>query len=165
MKKRLFSLSKTHASTGHIRINPLRRVRKGKKLSLGRPTRPILLLVLSVAFLLLCVVVYNMQDLLPKFNGRTEAIVIPNAPAPSLSLFNKQLKEKNIQFDTMRIATESPTIVVYLSSGAYAYLDMNTDAKAQVDLLSMILARINREPSVQKLKYVDLRYEKPIVKY
>lgn len=165
MKKRLFSLSKTHASTGHNRMNPLRKVRRGQKLSLKKPTKPFYFLIVSVLFLVLCVVLYNMQDLLPKLNGRTEAIVTPNISAPNLSKFNAHLKEYNIQFDTMRVATESPTVVVYLSSGAYAYLDLNTDPKAQADLLSVILARINREPSNQKLKYVDLRFEKPIVKY
>lgn len=108
---------------------------------------------------------YGFPSILPTFESGSEEIIAPNASKPNLSTFNTQLKSKNIQFDTMKVATESPTVVVYLSSGAYAYLDLNTDAKAQVDLLSLILSRVSQEANSKKLKYVDLRLDKPVVKF
>lgn len=165
MKKRLFSLSHTHSSKRNIGSAHHKKVRSGKKLSLGKPSKQFLLLIVSFLFLFSCIALAAFPSILPTFGSSNEKILAPNASTQSLSVFNTQLKSKNIQFDTMRVATESPTVVVYLSSGAYAYLDLHTDAKAQADLLSLILSRITAETQPKKLKYVDLRYDKPVVKY
>ncbi len=165
MKKRLFSLSRTHSSEHKVFTNPFKKVRARKSIKLAKPGKTHLVLFLSFVFLLICVVLYNFPSILPVFESGSQEIIAPNALKPSLSVFNTQLKSKNIQFDTMKVATESPTVVVYLSDGAYAYLDLNTDAASQVDLLSLILSRISQEANSKKLKYVDLRFDKPVVKF
>ncbi len=165
MKKRLFNLSKTHASSGRVHSNPFRKIRNRKKLSLQKPNRAFVIFGLSCLFLFICIVLYSFPSVLPQFESNTGTIVTPNTTVPSLSLFNSHLKSKNIQFDTMRVATESPTVVVYLSNGGYAYLDLNTPPAPQVDLLSLILSRISSEANPKKLKYVDLRADKPVIKF
>ncbi len=165
MKKRLFSLSHTHSSKRNVGNFHHKKIGSGTKFSIRKPGRQLLIFMVSCIFLLVCIALAAFPSILPTFGSSNEKILAPNASIQSLSVFNTQLKSKNIQFDTMSVATESPTVVVYLSNGAYAYLDLHTNAKAQADLLSLILSRIASDNQPKKLKYVDLRYDKPVVKY
>lgn len=112
---------------------------------------------------MICLILYQFQSIFPKFRTGSTIVVSPDVGPSSLGSFNTALKDKNIQFDTMKVATESPTLIIFLSNGGYAYLDLNTNAQIQTELLSRILSRILVDNPSKKLKYVDLRHEKAIV--
>lgn len=168
MKTKLFHLQKSK----HSSFSPGRKFRPFRKINRGgggnlkfsfKPTRTTLVFFFSILFLFLCIVAYSFQSIFPKFKTGGDVIVSPKVGSSSLGVFNTALKDKNIQFDTMKVATESPTLVVFLSNGGYAYLDLNTNPETQTALLSRILSRILVDNPNKKVKYIDLRHEKAIV--
>lgn len=165
MKTKLFHLQKVRSSNfkPSRKTNPFKKIRNARKFNV-KLGKIFIFFCVSVLFLVLAIIAYFMQPFIPKFGDNSTAeIISPNVSASSLGVFNAELKQKNIQFDTMKIATESPTVVIFLSNGGYAYLDLNTDASAQVTLLSRILSRITVDNPNKRIKYIDLRHEKAIV--
>lgn len=164
MKTKLFHLRKTTSSNfkPSRKANPFKKLRTQRGFSL-RPGKMFFVFLVSVLFFITAIAAYQLQPFFPKFGVRTTEVISPNVSASSLGVFNAALKQKGIQFDTMKVATESPTVVVFLSKGGYAYLDLNTDVEAQVSLLSRILSRITVDNPNKKIKYIDLRHEKAIV--
>lgn len=160
MRKSPFHFKNKYPSAGKFR--PFRRVSRQKGL-LKKPDKMFYAFLLSALFVTVAFILTQFPSILPKFQGRKTEIVSPQVSASSLGVFNAALKAKNIQFDTMKTATESPTLVVFLSNGGYAYLDLNTDAQAQVLLLSRILSRVGIDSPSKKIKYIDLRHEKAVI--
>lgn len=96
--------------------------------------------------------------------GKTN-IIRPDASHQQIDSFEKALKKYNIQFESLSYATQSPTLVIKVSKDSYVYLDTTKNASNQVKLLSGILSRLVIEYPQKKLKLIDLRFEKPIVKF
>ena len=92
-------------------------------------------------------------------------IISPNQIPTEKQDLKKMLTEKKIPFTTMYKASESSTLVVKLASGGYVYFDVSKDLKSQAGLLSSLLDRITIEEKNKKIQYIDMRYEKAIVKF
>lgn len=166
MKRRRIQLSYPKKVRGGVRQSPLQSIKHiSVRDFIKRPNKMFFVLLLSVVFLLLAAVLYNFQDLLPRFRTSSKEIVKPNVEASDINTFYTALKKKNIQFDNLKNATESSTLVVHLTNGGYAYLDFNRDPGMQADTLSLIIQRVTIESPQKKLKYIDLRHQKAIVKF
>ncbi len=92
-------------------------------------------------------------------------IISPNQIPTEKQDLKKMLSEKNIPFSTMYKASESSTLVVKLSSGGYVYFDLSKDLSSQAGLLSTLLDRMTIEEKNKKIQYIDMRFEKAIVKF
>lgn len=118
-----------------------------------------------LVFFLLSLAVYTFQDLIPRFSVDTQDIVSPNSTVSKDADFKSALQKFRVPFESLRYATESPTLVVQLSPDTYAYLNTSLSAFSQVKLLANILSRLSIQEKEKKFKYIDLRFEKAIVRY
>lgn len=166
MKQRRIQLSYPKKVSSGTRQSPLKSLKHVSiKSFIRRPNKIFFVFLSSVVFLCLAVVLYNFQDLLPHFKVSSREVVRPNTAASDINVFYSALKKNNIQFDNLKNATESATLVVHLSNGGYAYLDFNRDPAMQAELLALIISRVTVETPQKKPKYIDLRHEKAIVKF
>lgn len=92
-------------------------------------------------------------------------IISPNQIPTEKQDLRKLLTEKNIQFNAIYKASESSTLVVSLSKGGYVYFDLSKDLESQTGLLSTLMDRMTIEEKNKKIQYIDMRYEKAIVKF
>ena len=77
--------------------------------------------------------------------------------------FEHKLSVAGVKYESVMVATDSATVVIRVSPETTAYLSLDKDIDWQVSSLQQILARStieNRRPV-----YVDMRYNKPIVKF
>ncbi|MGE5042302.1 MAG: hypothetical protein ACM3IJ_05380 [Candidatus Levyibacteriota bacterium] len=95
----------------------------------------------------------------------TSAIVSPNQVTSTALSLQEALSRENIQFDSIEKATESAAVVVHLATGGYVYFDNALNYSSQAKLLSALLSRISIEEKNKKVRYIDMRFEKAIVKF
>lgn len=120
---------------------------------------------IGVVFFALAIVLYMFQNKIPRIEMPSNAIVRPDSAKRDEINFTKAFKEQGLVFESIAYATESPTLIVKLPEGAYAYLNSSEDPKPAIKILKSILSRISIEQKNKKLKYIDLRFEKAIVKF
>lgn len=108
---------------------------------------------------------FYFQDLLPHVHQTTIQIVKPNAVVQGSQQLANSLHKNNIPYESITSATESPSFIVKLPSNTYAYFSATEDISSQARLLSDILSRVSIENPNKKLKFVDLRFEKAIIKF
>ncbi|MBP9815439.1 MAG: hypothetical protein KBC63_03895 [Candidatus Levybacteria bacterium] len=111
------------------------------------------------------IILYIYQDNIPKIVLPSSTTIMSPRAAEEEESIPTMLQKEGVVFEKIYYATESPTIVVRLPDDAYAYLLTNADSASQVKLLKNILSRLQIESKNKKLKYVDLRFEKPIIKF
>ncbi|HMS22682.1 MAG TPA: hypothetical protein PKA38_02850 [Candidatus Levybacteria bacterium] len=124
-----------------------------------------LLFFIGITFFSASILLYIFQDTIPKIKLPSSTTVMNPRPAEVEDSIPTVLNSEGVVFEKVYYATESPTIVVRLPDNVYAYLLTNADSVSQVRLLKNILLRLQIENKNKKLKYVDLRFEKPIIKF
>lgn len=92
-------------------------------------------------------------------------IINPNDNKNWSEGFEKELGKQGIEFDSLSYASQSSTLIVKLKNDAYVYMNTSISPSGQVKLLKTILSRMTIENPDKKVKYVDLRFEKAVVKF
>ncbi len=133
----------------------------------GKKRNDILLMLFFIGITIFSasILLYIFQDTIPKIKLPSSTTVMNPRPAEVEDSIPTALNSEGVVFEKVYYATESPTIVVRLPDNVYAYLLTNADSVSQVRLLKNILLRLQIENKNKKLKYVDLRFEKPIIKF
>lgn len=103
--------------------------------------------------------------MLPHIILNTDQIIRPNESKKGITEIESALRQERIQFESITQASESPSFIIKLPNESYAYFSATEDAVSQAKLLSSILSHIAIESTHKKLKYVDLRFEKTIIKF
>lgn len=127
--------------------------------------RVILLFAVGVLFFAAALAVFYFQSLLPHITLNSGTVVSPASSLKDVNLLQDELKKNNIAFDSVSEATTSPSFVVSLKDGSYAYMSKTENISSQAKLLSSILSRIAIESPNKKLKYIDLRFDKAVIKF
>lgn len=124
-----------------------------------------ILLFIGIFIFSASIFLYIFQDNIPKITLPSSATVMSPRATEEEDSIPTVLQKEGVVFEKIYYATESPIIVVKLPDNAYAYLLTNADSISQVKVLKNILSRLQIENKSKKLKYVDLRFEKPIIKF
>ncbi len=123
------------------------------------------ILVLAVFFFLLALFLYKFQNLFPHFVSDSKNILRPDSVKKDYSDLKRSLKDSSIDFDSIKEASQSPAVIVTLKDGSYVYFNSTMDFSSQVKILSGILSRFSIENPNKKLKYIDLRFDKAVLKF
>lgn len=124
-----------------------------------------ILLAIGVGFCIFSILLYYFQSMLPRFSMDSSNVITPNSVVRQDVTYKEALIKQGIVFESLTYATESPTLIVKLPNGAYAYFNATEDPTSSVKLLGSILGRLSIEDKTKKLKYVDLRFDKAVVKF
>jgi len=124
-----------------------------------------LILTLTIFFFFLALLLYKFQNLFPHFVTDSKIIVRPDSTNKDYSDLIHELKDNNIEFDSIKEASQSSTAIVLLKDGSYVYFNSSMDFSSQAKILSGILSRLSIENPNKKLKYIDLRFDKAVVKF
>lgn len=104
-------------------------------------------------------------------------IISPVIKVNSVFEFEKKLKEKNLQFDKVEVSTKSGSIIGFFPNNLVVFFSQDKDIENQVSSLQLIIQRLTIDSNQlsgensslpngsKKLKTVDLRFDKPIVKF
>jgi hypothetical protein len=92
-----------------------------------------------------------------------DQIVKPMGNASDISTLEKKLGDKNIIFEDLKESSSSSLVTGRIKEGPIVYFSKNKDAEWQVNSLVLILSKVTVDN--KKPVYVDLRYERPIVKF
>lgn len=90
-------------------------------------------------------------------------LIIPTIHVSSIPDFEKALASKNIMFETISTASSSSGFVAKLKDGPRVYFSQEKDVDFQVNTLQLIIQRLTIDK--RTVISVDLRYDKPIVKW
>lgn len=102
----------------------------------------------------------------PVFENKVpKAVIQPVVLARGREPLEKLLEEKEILFEEISYATTSSTAVITLQKNSFAYIDSSGNLANQIEQLSKILTRMKIENPGKLIKYIDLRYGRPIVKF
>lgn len=122
----------------------------------------ILLIFISLVFLF-----FIFQSAIPLFkavnNTQSKNIIKPLGISTSKLDIEKKLKEKNIIVESLDESTRSALIIAKIADGPKVYFSKNLDPSWQVNSLLLIISKLtidNKKPTL-----VDLRYDRPIVKF
>ena len=136
-----------------------------KKRSLRRKLQQIsfaILLVGGLAF-----IVYLSSSLFTPIQKLLRAsdntLIVPIVQTYSIDDFEKALTRKNIMFETVSTASGSSGFVAKLKDGPRVYFSQEKDVDFQVNTLQLIIQRLTIDK--RTVVSVDLRYDKPIVKW
>lgn len=130
-----------------------------KKILLG------ILILAGLGILGAALYVYIPQLLKLTAQSSSDTIISPNQVSSVSLNLQQALTRENILFDSIERATESAAIVVHLKSGGYVYFDSSMNYSSQAKLLGSLLSRISIEEKNKKVRYIDMRFEKAIVKF
>jgi hypothetical protein len=136
-----------------------------KKRSFKRKFQQISFIVLSVVCI--CLLIYFISSLFAPVQKLLRAgdttLIVPIVQTYSIDDFEKALASKNIVFETISMASGSSDFVAKLKDGPRVYFSQEKDVDFQVNTLQLIIQRltIDRRAVIS----VDLRYDKPIVKW
>lgn len=75
----------------------------------------------------------------------------------------KMLREKNIDFSDVMVSSDGATIVVTIKDDSRAIFSTEKDIDWQVSSLHALILRLTIDN--KKASYIDLRFDKPIVKF
>lgn len=90
-------------------------------------------------------------------------IISPNTGAPLASDYEKKLQEYRITYTSVKIASNEANVIVSIPENIKAYFSPTKDISWQVSSLQQILNQLTIEN--KKPVYIDMRYEKPVVKF
>ncbi len=132
-----------------------------------RPQKKNIFLILALAlfFFFLALFLYKFQNLFPHFVSDSKIILRPDSIKKDYSDLARALKDNNVDFDSIKEASQSSAVIVSLKDGSFAYLTRSMDFVSQVKILSGILSRISIENPNKKLRYIDLRFDKAVIKF
>ena len=136
-----------------------------KKRSLKRKLQQIsfvilLVICLGVFIYFLSTLITPVQKLL-RVSGDT--LIVPTVQMYSMNDFEKALSSKNIMFETVSMASGSSGFVAKLKDGPRVYFSQEKNVDFQVNTLQLIIQRLTIDK--RTVISVDLRYDKPIVKW
>lgn len=123
-------------------------------------------IVLTVAGIVILVAVlslllYAVSFLFPQ--NQSHQFLDPYEKTSDVSALKKSLDDANLFPDKIMIASNDASIVVQLEHGPTVYFSPEQDFKIQVSSLQLIISRLTIEKKQPNI--VDLRYDKPIVKF
>lgn len=75
------------------------------------------------------------------------------------------LESKNISYEKISYATTSSTAVITLQKNSFVYIDSSGNIENQIHVLSNVLERLKIENPGKVIGYIDLRYDRPLVKF
>lgn len=119
----------------------------------------------GILFFVFTLSLFFLKEYLPKPQLKSSSIISPEVENNKVENFRKELKKKGINYESITLATTSSTMIVKLGKDSYAYVNTLKDPIAQIKILSEILVRLGIENPDKKIKYIDLRFEKAVVKY
>jgi hypothetical protein len=119
----------------------------------------------GVIFFILMLSLYYFKNLLPHPAYESEKILSPGVQQGNDLDFRKALRKYNINFESINQATLSSTLIVKLDKNSYVYFNLSKDSVSQAKILSEVLRRSLIENPDKKLKYIDLRFDKAVVKF
>ena len=90
-------------------------------------------------------------------------LIVPTVQTSSITDFEKALTRKNIMFETISMASGSSDFVAKLKDGPRVFFSQEKDVDFQVNTLQLIIQRLTIDK--RTVISVDLRYDKPIVKW
>lgn len=90
-------------------------------------------------------------------------VVAPSLFEVSVEDIKRELLAKNISFDSVATARDGATLVARLAEGTRVFFSAFRPAASQVSTLEAIVSRLTIEQ--KKPTEIDLRFEKPIVRF
>lgn len=120
-------------------------------------------IVRRVFLLLILLVVLSFLILYKNFDTFTNrnSIISPLAETASQNAnLEKLLLKANVPFAKIQVATDS-SILIYLKDGQVVNLSERKNLESQISSLQLILSRLTIEG--KKFKFLDLRFEKPVI--
>lgn len=123
---------------------------------------------LFVVFLLL--EIFTFFSKIVSFKNPSSQIIAPSIKVNSVLEFEKKLKEKNIQFEKIEISSQSGRILGFFPDNLQVIFSQDKDIDYQVSSLQLIIQRFTIDNNLlsggnKKPKIVDLRFDKPIVRF
>lgn len=115
--------------------------------------------------MLIAAAIYSLRFFFPHVVVAPSSIVKPNDTHNKSLSFEDALKAENIEYTSLSYASQSSTLIVTFPDKSYAYFDTGLSPTGQAKLLEKILSRMRIEKPHAKLKYIDLRFEKAVVKF
>jgi hypothetical protein len=116
----------------------------------------VVVLVAAISLLL-----YAVSFLLPK--NQSHNFLDPFEKTTDVSVLKKDLNDANLFPEKVMIASEDASIVVQLEHGPTVYFSPEQNFETEVSSLQLIISRLTIEKKQPNI--VDLRYDKPIVKF
>ena len=136
-----------------------------KKRSLKRKLQQISFVILLV--ICLGVFIYFLSSLIAPVQKlmrvSSSTLIVPTVQTYSIDDFEKALAHKNIMFETISTASGSSGFIAKLKDGPRVYFSQEKDVDFQVNTLQLIIQRLTIDK--RAVISVDLRYDKPIVKW
>lgn len=123
-------------------------------------------IVLVLLFLLILIVsLYILRRvLLPKIISNNQIIITPQGSLLSDSNQIKNLiQNSGLEIDTIYFASDASSLTFNLQKNIYVLLSLKKDIRGQIDLVEAISRQLNEDG--KRAIYIDLRYNKPIVKF
>lgn len=136
-----------------------------KRRKVNKKGRVFLLLSLALLFFVLSLVLYKFQYLFPNISTDNPEVLRPVSMKKEHLDLTSALVKNNIDFESVKESTQSSTIIVALSNKSFVYFKLSSDVESQAKLLSSLLSRIAIENPNKKLSYIDLRFDKAVVKF
>ena len=90
-------------------------------------------------------------------------LIVPTVQSYSMNDFEKALNSKNIMFETISMASGSSDFIAKLKDGPRVYFSQEKNVDFQVNTLQLIIQRLTIDK--RKIIAIDLRFDKPIVKW
>lgn len=95
--------------------------------------------------------------------SQNKKIINPVVQRPQIDDLRKNIEEKGIELTSLEMSTKSAVIVGKIKNGPKIYFSGDKDVEWQASSLQLIVSRLtidNKKPNL-----IDLRFDKPIVKY
>ncbi len=107
----------------------------------------------------------------PNFLSQDEKIISPEVKTGKILDFEKKLKQNDISFDKVFIATSGAYLIAKLDNESTVYFSNEKPVDLQVRSLHEVLTRLTIDGQPQKNtgskepKLIDFRFDKPIVRF
>lgn len=118
----------------------------------------------SFIFFGITLILFFLRDHLPKPNLKSH-LISPETENNRSLVFRKEIEDNKIYFESLSFATTSATLILKLDNDSFSYLDLEKDPVTQVKILSELLNRIEIQNAEKNLDYIDLRFERAVVKF
>lgn len=95
--------------------------------------------------------------------AQDKSIIYPVVGRPQLDDLRKRIEEKGIELSSLEMSSKSALIIGKIKNGPKIYFSEDKDVEWQASSLQLIVSRLtidNKKPNL-----IDLRFDKPIVKY
>ena len=122
------------------------------------------IVVLALVFTSLFIAFKFILPFFPKIEIKSnQSIVVPLGQNFDFQKLREKLSEKGINFDSIDVSSNSGVVIGKVTGGPKVYFASDKDVDWQVSSLQLIISRLtidNKKPNL-----IDLRFDKPIVKY